>query len=478
MKYNGFKTVLFLMAAAIATTATAFAQNTTHRNRVVVRDGVDKDPNRTPNAVTTEEYEYALDSLDGYLGMLNIAPEDIAVYNISDDNRLTLQFHSERPDTTLQIPPDVDFPPYLVADYAATQLAHADQQVARADAQLARADAQRERVAKQLERANKQLERANRRLERAQRRTTQVHTFSTIDSGNYQQIVLSDSVAPGTVKTVSVKKESDGKINVSINGQESTFNRHGKKKRAVAACDDDDDDDWDDIFDDDDYDKFSQVIKSVATYRTRNFRGHWAGFEVGFNWLLSPSGSFALTGEQTPLRMNHGTSFNFNLNFIQYSVPLWRANFGVLTGLGFNFNNYRFKNKNTMVTGEHGITFNSDLQDAGHKVRSSRFFNWALTAPLLLELQSKGNGYRRVYISTGVLLNIRLHSSTKLLYDKNRENYASDTFNLNDVSFAPTLRLGIGAVRLYTNFYPMGLFEKGMGPEVLPVEMGIVLLPF
>lgn len=487
MKHYRLISLLLLVALVTLTATHTSAQRFATSNRVVVLDnnGKSDDPDRTPQEISDAEYQAAFNRLDHYLESQHIAPADIATYNLTDDNYLTLKFRSQRPDTAFQIPPEVDFPPYLVSDYSASCLARSDKELeqagvalSRADKQLERANQQAERqmarAEKQIKRANKQLRLADLRFQRSKRRLSQVNTFSMPDSGDYRVVTVNSTDTPTTVKTITINKLSDGNVKVSVNNNET------KKSSSDNDDDDDDDDDdeWDDEWDDEDYRKIAKAIKSVTTYRDRNFRGHWAGFEVGFNWLLSPSGSLALSGEQEPLRMNLGTSFNFNLNFIQYSVPLWSSNFGVLTGLGFNFNNYRFKNKNTMVTGEHSISFNTDLQDAGHKVRSSRFFNWALTAPLLLELQSKGNGFRRVYISTGVLLNVRLHSSTKLLYDKNREAYTSDTFNLNDISFAPTLRLGIGCVRLYANFYPMGLFEKGRGPEVFPIETGLVLIPF
>ena len=131
-----------------------------------------------------------------------------------------------------------------------------------------------------------------------------------------------------------------------------------------------------------------------------------------------------------------------------------------------------------MSTGADQIIFHTTLQDQGHNVKSSRFFSWSLTAPLLLEFQNRSTYWKRFYVATGAIAHLRLYSSTKVVYDKSREMSESDSFNMHDLSYAATLRIGYGPIRLYGNFYPMGFFESGQGPKVYPIELGIVILPF
>ena len=447
-----------------------WAQNTTTRSRVISYNSNKAKTDRQPEKVSTEEYQAALEHLDEYLEKKGIHPEEVAVYEISDSNRITLQFSSSRPDTTFFIPAEVNFSENLISDYAATQAAMAEEEI--------------ERVNQKVGRVNKKLKRADRKLQRAQQRTKH-NTTAFIDTTEYKTITLKDDVPETTVKTL--KQDRKGKVNVAV--VESHPSREtkisGKSGRNISYYDDDDDDDDDDFdddfdFDDDDDDDnveklATSVLKSVRShYYREEFRGHWAAIELGFNWLLSPSGSLRLSGEQAPMQMNLGSAIDCNVNFMQYSIPFWRSNFGIYTGLGTNFNHYRFRAKNTMVTGRDGIVFNNDLQDAGHNVRSSRFFNWSLTVPLMLELQHHGEDFRNIYFAAGVLFNVRLLSSTKVIYDRSSELYRSDSFHLNDISFAPSIRLGIGSIRLFANFYPMGLFESGKGPKVYPLETGIV----
>ncbi len=455
--------------------ALLWAQNTTTRSRVISYNSKKPKTDRKPEKVSTEEYQAALERLDNYLEKIGIVPEEVAVYDISDSNRITLQFSSSRPDTTFFIPDEVNFSENLISDYSATQVAMAEEEI--------------ERVNQKMERANKKLKRADRKLQRAQQRTKH-NTTAFIDTTEYKTITLKDDVPETTVKTL--QQDRKGKTNVAVvesRPRKGTkiAEKSGKGRDIDYYDDDDDDDDFDldeDLdFDDDDDDDNNNDVEKLATsvlksvrshYYREEFRGHWAAIELGFNWLLSPSGSLRLSGEQAPMQMNLGSAIDCNVNFMQYSIPFWRSNFGIYTGLGTNFNHYRFRAKNTMVTGRDGIVFNNDLQDVGHNVRSSRFFNWSLTVPLMLELQHHGEEFRNVYFAAGVLLNVRLLSSTKVIYDKSSELYRSDSFHLNDISFAPSIRLGIGSVRLFANFYPMGLFESGKGPKVYPLETGIV----
>ena len=131
-----------------------------------------------------------------------------------------------------------------------------------------------------------------------------------------------------------------------------------------------------------------------------------------------------------------------------------------------------------MTTGDDHIIFNTTLQDQGHNVKSSRFFSWSLTAPLLLEFQTRSPYLYRFYVAAGVLARVRLYSSTTIVYDKSRKLSESDSFNMYDLSYATTLRIGLGPIRLYTNFYPLGFFEAKQGPKLYPIELGLVILPF
>ncbi len=90
-------------------------------------------------------------------------------------------------------------------------------------------------------------------------------------------------------------------------------------------------------------------------YRRRSrFRGHWAGIEFGFNNYATSERSIVLPDDINYMTLNSGKSSNFNINFTQLSLGLGR-HIGFVTGLGLNWNNYRFDGNNNIIKDDNGI---------------------------------------------------------------------------------------------------------------------------
>ena len=82
--------------------------------------------------------------------------------------------------------------------------------------------------------------------------------------------------------------------------------------------------------------------------RSSRFRGHWSGLELGFNNWVTSDKSQALPSDIDYMTLNSGKSSNFNLNFTQLSIGITR-HIGFVTGLGLNWNNYRFEGNNNIM---------------------------------------------------------------------------------------------------------------------------------
>lgn len=210
----------------------------------------------------------------------------------------------------------------------------------------------------------------------------------------------------------------------------------------------------------------------------KRFRGHWAGVEWGFNWFLDDKGSLQLRDEYEPYRLKMFRSFNVNLNFLQYSVPFGSNQFGMLTGVGISFHDLHFSGSATLKTAERGVVMDSTFCVDGNWVTRSSLAMSYLTVPLLFEYQTHGRHYTRAFVAAGVIGGVRLWSHARVTYNGGQKYKRKDDFYLSDVRYAVTLRAGIGYVRGYVNFYPQGLFERGRGPKIYPLEVGLILLSF
>ena len=82
--------------------------------------------------------------------------------------------------------------------------------------------------------------------------------------------------------------------------------------------------------------------------KKKKFKGHWSGFELGLNNFFDSDFSMTRPSEYSWMDLNTGKSWNVNLNFHQMSFGLIGNRFGLVTGFGFELNNYHFDGDNTV----------------------------------------------------------------------------------------------------------------------------------
>ena len=229
--------------------------------------------------------------------------------------------------------------------------------------------------------------------------------------------------------------------------------------------------------------------------KKRKFNGHWSGLDLGINGWLTPDFDMNFKDglEYMDLRMEK--SINVNLNLIEQNFTLnKKGNFGMYTGLGFSWNNYRFSN-DVMLKDELGATVGYIME--GVSVRKSKLVNTYLTVPLLFEIQNKRDN---LFFAAGVTGGLRILSHTKIYFDDSKQEYILtdvltgeqvgeiqktpkkrhrniekeyDGFHMNAFKLDASVRAGWGIVKLYFNYSLTPLFSKDKGPEVYPFAAGI-----
>jgi hypothetical protein len=213
--------------------------------------------------------------------------------------------------------------------------------------------------------------------------------------------------------------------------------------------------------------------------RPMRFKGHWSGFEFGLNNIVDRNGNLAGTSQETRwLDQNTGKSWEWNLNFIQYSIP-FSQKIGMVTGMGIKCNNYHFDNNNNImkdpVTGMTVPRYPPpDISYSKSKLNTAY-----LTVPLLFEFQMGKD--QKGFMGLGVIGDLKLWSSTRIKYyengSKQKEKIKND-FNLSPLRYHLSLRAGYKFIKLYANFSMVSLFKTNMGPEVYPFTVGLTLINF
>lgn len=227
-------------------------------------------------------------------------------------------------------------------------------------------------------------------------------------------------------------------------------------------------------------DDFDEPEKKDRKSR-KNFIGHWKGLEIGMNNYLTSDYSFSLPAEAQFMELNTGKSWGINLNFIQYDIGFGTDKVGLVTGMGLEFNNYKFDGDNSIIKDPVTREIVSLEYDAGTNIEKTKLATTYFTVPLLLEFQIPVSGHKRIHISGGVIGGLKIGSHTKVVYKETgtkQKDKIRDDFNLSPLRYGVTARIGYRALKIFATYNLTPMFESGKGPELYPISVGLILADF
>ncbi|MBW6489640.1 MAG: DUF2807 domain-containing protein [Lentimicrobium sp.] len=213
--------------------------------------------------------------------------------------------------------------------------------------------------------------------------------------------------------------------------------------------------------------------------RQARYDGHWGGFEMGINGYVNKDRGFDMPAGYEFLDLRMEKSINVKVNFYEQNFNLIAKKLGFTTGLGFEWNNYRFDDNNVVLQKSGSDLVNNFEFFPANYTKSKLVVNY-LNLPLMLEYQtnrhSKANSF---HIGTGLQTGLRIGSRTKLVYqdngNKKRDKNAGD-FHINPFKFDAMVRIGWGKLNLYGNYSLNTLFKNNRGPELYPFSVGLSLI--
>lgn len=206
------------------------------------------------------------------------------------------------------------------------------------------------------------------------------------------------------------------------------------------------------------------------------FSGHWRGFHVGFmNFAKLPD---AFDG----MSLDPSGSFSLQFNFANHAINLSRRqNFGIVTGLGLEYQRFRFNDENNTLTkkdGHTGLIPVKSLYSDVNEIERSTFKNLYLTIPLLLEVQfpAAKRPAGRLYVSAGVMGGVRMHSKTKVIYNdsENDRQKQKQKGNFNVVPFKAdaVARIGYSKISVWGSYTLTNLFKEKDMPDLNVYTIG------
>ncbi|MCD6068418.1 MAG: hypothetical protein K0S33_3244 [Bacteroidetes bacterium] len=206
---------------------------------------------------------------------------------------------------------------------------------------------------------------------------------------------------------------------------------------------------------------------------------NWAGVELNLNGLMGANGSTSLPASSDYMSINYGVkSMSWNLNLLQKNFHIWKNHINLVTGIGFGFNAYQFKNpirldadsSFTYYTNDSAISFDRN------KLRTSY-----LQVPLMLEFNTSRHSDRSFHIGVGVIGGYKLGSSTIREYKIDGyeiEEKRRDDYNINPFKLDATVRIGYGEFTMFGTYGLTTLFETNKGPALNAFSVGVRIVPF
>jgi len=213
----------------------------------------------------------------------------------------------------------------------------------------------------------------------------------------------------------------------------------------------------------------------------RSFNGHWKGLELGMNNYLTSDYSLTLLAEARFMELNTGKSWCVNLNLLQYDIGFGTDKVGLVTGMGLEFNNYRFDGENSIIKDPVTNEIVSLEYGAATFIDKTKLATSYLTVPMLLEFQIPVSGSKRIHISGGVIGGLKIGSHTKVIYKEDgakQKDKINDDFNLSPLRYGVTARIGYRALKIFAIYNLTPMFETSQGPELYPVSIGLILADF
>ncbi len=207
--------------------------------------------------------------------------------------------------------------------------------------------------------------------------------------------------------------------------------------------------------------------------RRKRFTPHWSGLEIGLNGYLTPDYSASLPSNLSWLDLNTGRSTNFNFNFAQLGLGFSR-HFGLVTGVGVEFNKYFFEGNNNITKDLSGVV-GPLYPPSGINYEKSKLVTTYLVIPVFIEGQIPVDGGKTLNIAAGMIAGGKIGSHSKVVYfDGGKEKVKEkDDFSLTVLRYGPTVRLGYECFQIYGTYYLTSLFNKDKGPELYPVQIGL-----
>ncbi|MBD81600.1 MAG: hypothetical protein CL840_21960 [Crocinitomicaceae bacterium] len=220
-----------------------------------------------------------------------------------------------------------------------------------------------------------------------------------------------------------------------------------------------------------------EFYDSYDEFRNRKNK-HWQGFDIGINGLMYEDGTDVPPGGYEYLQLDYGRSFYFGLNLFEVDFQINGELIKVVTGLGFDFNNFQLRSNSYMYSRNDSMI---EVRDSVWNFCNNNMKNAHITVPLLLAFNTSPKNSTSYHIAFGVIGSYRLSGKQKVVYingNLKNEILRKSPMHQNPWQVHATLRLGYGNFHIFGNLGLIDYWESGAAPSAKVWTMGIKVLPW
>lgn len=217
--------------------------------------------------------------------------------------------------------------------------------------------------------------------------------------------------------------------------------------------------------------KFGRSVNINCSWN-KKFDGHYAGIELGINNYLNKDMEMIVPDNAGYLELEDSKSFEFNLNLIDVSVPIVKKRLGLVTGLGFSWNNYQLDNKQMVLKNDGDSLY--AIEDTVMSYSKNKLNAIFINVPLMLEFQQP-LGNKDFWIAVGGYAGVKIGSGTKLKTNDGDKTKVRKDFHMNTLRYGLRAQVGFENFGVYCNYSLQSLFKKDEGPELYPISLGVTL---
>lgn len=280
-----------------------------------------------------------------------------------------------------------------------------------------------------------------------------------------------DTIRVGNLVIVSNKSHQRDSINISLktNSKDNlvTVNEDTLQIGRIQITKSQDSlnkKDWQTMFENGDF-RNTNIKIGRAPKKLKDITTNWWILDLGFanyidhsqpiyymasNFIYDPRIVF-----NTDMKLNNKKSSNVNVWVVQQKVNLYKHQFNLKYGIGFEMFNLRFDRPVSFRENNwNSLTMDTIL------FSKNKLFVKYLTIPLQLNFHPHPEKRKSFYASIGVSAGYLIKARNKQISDERGKQKYTGNFNLNDWRFATIGELGIGSVRLYGSYGMNNLFDK------------------